>query len=526
MLDENQQQQYPPLEDPDKPDPFYAIMEPYWEKLETVMEGAQALKDKGVKYTPMFEGESNGAYKARLLKTDLTNVLEDSVDNAVARPFAKEFILDADTDKTYPKFIEWAKDIDMQGSNLHDFGKEVFEQALIYAWAYILVDYPNTEGRELTKKDIEDEGIRPYAMFLSAQSVISYRTAKVEGYQRPVYIRYRTFDHEYEADGTAVEVRRVHEIRAGVDDVSPGYYRNYESRKSGKWKVISEGYYPFNALTCVRYEIGKRRGKHGAITPTFMGLCEKNIAHWNSSSDQTNILTRTRFAIYHFKGLDLPRDEKGQVQAVTLGPDTILTSSAEGDSEIQVVTLPTTGIEQGWTDLDRKEAEMRIMGLEPLSQDSSNTATGRQLDDKKTNSLLEGWALDLKDKVEQAIRFMGIWADVLAGDNKVEAIINTSFGVTNREINEIKMFQDMNIQGQLSRKTLLEESKRRQMFDPKFDVDAEITQIKTEQSEGFGYDLDFEEANNTSKSTSKNKKTKQADKISEMEEKVEVPEAA
>lgn len=518
MLEDNPVS-YPPLTEPNKTDPFYKVMEPQWHKLETVMAGSQALRDAGVKYTPKFVGEDDEAYKARLQKTDLTNVLSDSVDNATAKPFSKEFVLDPDPTKTNPKFLEWAEDVDMEGNNLNDFGKEAFEHGMTYGWSYLLVDYPNTQGRELTKQDVEEEGIRPYVMFLTAQSVISYRTAKVAGHKKPVYIRYQTFDHEFKPDGDAIEIRRVHEIRAGVIGGEPGYYRNYESRDKNEWEVVSEGHYPFDALTCVRFETGKRRGKDGATTPLFMDLCEKNIAHWNSASDQANIMTRTRFAIYHFKGLDLPRDPgTNEPLNVVLGPDTILTSPADGNSEVQTVTLPTDGIQQGWVDQDRKEADMRIMGLDPNSADTSGTATGRQLDDKKSNSLLEGLALSFKDAIEQSFLFMGVWAGFGEGQNIVKANINTRFGVTNKEINEIKMFQDMQSMGQLSLETLLEEAKRRQMFNPDFDVEEEVSKIGDESSDTYGYDLEDELPNP--------KKVKQAAKESEMKDKTDIPEAA
>jgi hypothetical protein len=466
------------LDAPDTPDPFYNVMKPKWDKVRTVLAGTQAMRDAGEKYTPKFEQETLATYQRRLNKTHLTNVLADSIDNAVAKPFSKELTLDPD--ESHEMYQEWAKDIDRQGSDFNTFGEVGFYTSLGDGLGYLLADSPSANGEVKTVADEKAQNIRPYLVFIDAPAMKAYRTSVVNGAILPTYIRYETCSTDFDEKNKAVEVSTVHEIQANNN--GSGFFRTYEKRDKGKWDVINSGPYYFDQVTIVRVNFGKNHEKNKeVITPPFLDLAETNIAHWNSQSDQINILEHSRFAMYHFKGVDKPVDEDNNEVAPAFGPNTIFWSQNH-EASIETTTLPVEGLIQGWTALDRMVDEMKMMGLDPLVPSNSGalTASERIIDEKKSNSALANWAERYAKALEQAVQYMGLWAG-LEDPTKVKVQINTEFGVTEREINEIKILREMQSMGQLSLHTLLNEVKNRQVFDEDFNTERELEFIAQER---------------------------------------------
>lgn len=477
------------LDAPDTPDPFYKTMEPKWDKIRTVRAGTQAMRDAGQKYTPKFEQEELSTYNRRLNKTHLTNVLADSIENAVSKPFSKELILDPD--ETHKQYLEWAEDVDRRGSDLNTFGEKGFDTALGDGIGYLLADSPSVDSDVVTVADEKARNIRPYLVYIDGPAMISYRTSVVNGALLPTYIRYVVCSVDFDEKNKSVDVKTVHEIQANHN--GEGYFRTYEKRDEGKWAVINSGPYNFDQVTVVPVNFGKNHEKNEqVITPPFMDLAETNVAHWNSQSDQINVLEHSRFAMFHFKGVDRPEDAAGNPIAPKFGPNTVVYSAPDTDAAVEAISLPVHGLEQGWIALDRMVDEMKMMGLDPLTPSNSGalTASERIIDEKKSNSALANWAERYAKALEQAFQYMGLWAG-LDEPTKVKVQINTEFGVTEREINEIKILREMQTMGQLSLHTLLEEIKNRQIFDSDFNTEKELQLIAEEQSLLGGDDMGY-----------------------------------
>lgn len=469
------------LKSPETPDPFYNKMAVKRDKIRTVLEGTQAMRDAGEKYTPKFGEETDTDYKRRLQKTHLTNVTADSIENAVSKVFSKELAIDETN--SFSEAVQWAENIDRQNSTLNDFGEESFYNVLADGTGYILADNPQENTGELSIEEKTTRNIRPYLVFIEAASMIAYRCEIRNNAKVPVYIRYIVEDFEFKADGTSVEVKTVHEISAAPNENEFGYFKTYRQEKGGEWIVTNEGAYPFDQVTCVRINFGKKHElKKDVITPPFLDLAETNIAHWNSSSDQNNVLEHSRFAMYHFKGVEMTTDENGDPISPGFGPTTVCYSKPNTDASIEAITLPVDGLIQGWTDLDRKINEMKMMGLDPLvpSDGGALTASERIIDENKANSALQNWAIRFNNALEKAFQYMALW-DGLSDPTKIKLDINTEFGVTEKEVNEVKLLREMHFAGQLSLETLLDEIKNRKMFDTDFDTARELARIAAEQ---------------------------------------------
>lgn len=477
----------PVLEKPDQKDPFHKEMEPKWDKIRTVLAGTQAMRDAGEKFTPKFKKEDTETYKRRLQKTDLTNVLADSIENVVSKPFSEP--IKFDVDNTLEEYKEWAEDVDRQGNDISTFAEDTFYQSVADGIGYLLVDSPSTGGAQLTVKEAKELNIRPYIVFIDGPSMIAFRRSLVNGAHVPTYIRYIVETTDFDDQSKAIEVKTVHEIQAASPGRS-GFFRVYESRDKQDWEVIDEGDYHFDQVTVEPFNLGKKHErKADIVTPPFLDLAETNIAHWNSQSDQNNILEHSRFAMYVFKGMEPPKDAQGEPLEVEFGPATYFFIPPNGENQasmgVDAVTLKVDGLIQGWTDLDRKEASMKAMGLEPLTPKNAGalTASERIIEEKSTNSRLANWTIRFAKVLEKVFSYMGLWAGLKNASN-VKIIINTEFGVTEKEINEIKFLQQMHSMGQLSLQTLLEEVQRKQVFDSEFDVNQELVRINEEHNVG------------------------------------------
>lgn len=98
------------------------------------------MRRAGPLYLPPHPNETEDAYDARLRRTTLLNVLEDSIDNACARLFDEQVKLGG---QIPPELLDWAKNIDLAGATLHEFCDMAMHHALADGQVHILVDFPS-----------------------------------------------------------------------------------------------------------------------------------------------------------------------------------------------------------------------------------------------------------------------------------------------------------------------------------------------------------------------------------------------
>jgi hypothetical protein len=64
-------------------------MLPVWEKIETLLDGTDAMRAAGQAYLPQHEEESDTAYNERLARATLLNMLQMTLDAWVGKPFSE-----------------------------------------------------------------------------------------------------------------------------------------------------------------------------------------------------------------------------------------------------------------------------------------------------------------------------------------------------------------------------------------------------------------------------------------------------
>jgi hypothetical protein len=127
------------LNDPSAMSQARMRMDPYLKMIHTLLDGTHAMRRAAQTYLPVLPNESEHSYVARLERTTLLNILEDSIDNACSRLFDEPVKLEGNVP---PELAEWAKNIDLDGSSLHEFAASAMQHAIADGMVHILVDYP------------------------------------------------------------------------------------------------------------------------------------------------------------------------------------------------------------------------------------------------------------------------------------------------------------------------------------------------------------------------------------------------
>ena len=118
--------------------------------------------------------------------------------------------------------------------------------------------------------------------------------------------------------------------------------------------------------------------------------------------------------------------------------------------------------------------------MQPMTQAAGNTpALAFAFDGEKSFTVLQSWALGLKDALEQAFVFTAKWMNQ-PEDSAPSVMVHTDFAVGLYGGTEIVELNKARFEGQITRKTYLEEMQRRGFLGPQVDISQEIKDLDAE----------------------------------------------
>ena len=192
-----------------------------------------------------------------------------------------------------------------------------------------------------------------------------------------------------------------------------------------------------------------------------------NIAHWQSQSDQRNILHFARVPILFGSG-------RTDDEPITISVGQMTTATAP-EAKLQWVEHSGAAIGAGRQDLKDLEFQMETHGLQLLVA-RSESATGATLDAEKETSVLGMTADQLQDALEQALIWMARYGGI---DAKPSVTVNKEFTVGMMTAQEMGVLLQAVQTGNMSRETFLRELARRGMVAADLDPDEEAERIGT-----------------------------------------------
>ena len=318
--------------------------------IDALLGGTKAMRAAGEQYLPKWPAEDGESHKTRLAVATLFPAYQRTIEVLGAKPFSKPVTLGKDVPT---KLQPWLEDVDRQGRNLHAFLAEVGQEALGYGFSGILVDYPPTQDKDgkalyVTKADEQAAAVRPYFVQVHPKNILGWLTDK-DGLKQLRLLETAT---EEDGDFATKEVEQVRVLTRGAWAT----WRKVEGgNKQDDWAPHETGVTTIKGIPFVPV-YGNRLGFMRA-RPALLELAYANVEHWQSKSDQQNILHVARVPILFAKMLG----EGG----ITVGAGSAVKSeSPEGD--LKFVEHGGKAIEAGRLSILDLEDRMRQAGAELL----------------------------------------------------------------------------------------------------------------------------------------------------------------
>lgn len=460
--------------DPSETSMAWDAMAPSWAMIETLLGGTKAMRNAGSVYLPQHPEESAPNYEERLLTNVLFNAMELTLDHFVGRPFSDPVRLNADVPDD---IAEDLINIDLQGNDITTFCREWFRCGLAKGFCHVMVDVPqmNPAAMPQTLADDKASGRRPFWIKIEPENMIAadahVLVDPVSKELREVLTHVRLRENIIQRVGFAeVMIERIRVIE-------PGFFQVWEKvkvkGKKDEWRVIETGETGIDFIPIVTFY--SQRDGFLLAKPPLEDLAFLNIRHWQSMSDQINVLTVARFPMLAVAGAT---DQAGSAMAI--GPRQLL-ATKDPNGRFYYVEHTGDSIKAGWDEIDKLEEDMEAYGATFLKKDPGNeTATGRALDSAESVTPLQDMITRFIDSVNNCLRIHATWMG--QKDGGTVTILN-DFGPEDADKFGIDLLKAMRQDKDISRKAVIKEAQRLGVLTDEYDADEDFEQLKLEDKE-------------------------------------------
>lgn len=424
-----------------------------WDLAATLLGGTKAMRTAGEIYLPRFPKEDVKAYKARLESSVLFPAFPRTVASLAGKPFSKAITVGDDVPG---RIKDWCDDVDLQGRNLHVFGASVFRTAMSHGMSGILVEYPvvrQVATRVLSQADEAAMKVRPYMVEIKPSQLLGWRIIRVNGSWALSQLRFKECVTEPDGPYGETEIEQVRVIM-------PTSWEIHRKNEKDEWVLYDFG---INTLGVVPYvPVYTERVGYMVSKPPLIELAHLNVAHWQSYSDQRNIVHVARVPILAAIGVEDNYELIIGAQSATKLPM---------DADLKYVEHTGSCIEAGRNDLKDLEERMRQIGAELLVLAPGQVTASQVIsEDAVSKCLLQSYAEQFEDSLDAALDLMAKWANERTGGH---VALYKDFGVATLAEASSKLLLDMNLAGKISDETLHEEMQRRGILSPDSDWDEE-----------------------------------------------------
>jgi len=457
-----------PVSEVAQPSVGYEAMAKKWPMLDDLLSGTQAMRDAGETWLPKEPGESFTKYEARLNRSTLYAAYSDTIDKLSNKPFSRPMSV-----SNLPEALDYLlEDVDSTGMSLETFAQDILMNLLVHGVVHVFVDHSVVEavanGGKATKADEEREGARVLLTVVPAPRLIGWQT-ELRGREIKL-TQIRMVETKLEPTGKYGDVQRNY-IRV-VTETGWELHQQKDDQKD-EYVSVGSGNHTFGSVPLV--SIYAERTGFLTANPPLENLAWMNITHWQSSSDQRNILRFSRFSILFGKGMGHDVVEKGEIE---IGPSrSIVTSSV--DAELKYVEHTGKGLEAGQKDLEDLEQKMEVLGNLPMLKQPKKLATSVRIDSDRTSSQLQCWIRNVEHGIIDVLKMACQWRKIEAPDD-LSVDIFSDFETALLGSTDLDWLLKVRQAGEITRETFLREVKRRGRLADGVDVDEEIERLNAE----------------------------------------------
>jgi hypothetical protein len=425
--------------------------------------GTMVVRAAGTRYLPQNPGETDKNYAVRLAKSVLFNGFLRTVRGLTGMVFRRDPTLEADVPKV---LVEHAENIDLDGTHLAVFAKEVFEDIWVGGYGGILVDVPPVTGRR-TRRQERVEGVRPYWKWYPFESIRSWRYEQIGGRRRLTQVvlqeiqmvpdgefgeredvRYRVLRREASGQITYQLYRKAVGSAELVGEQAPAVIRN-----------VTE--IPFVPIP----ELG--------TPPSLLDLAYVNITHYQVHSDRLQSMHKAGVPIFVRIGYEQAGGEKDA--PIVVGPNTAMDIPIGGDAKY--VEHAGTALGEMRQELQDLKADMAVLGLSMLMHETraAETFEAKRIDKAEQDSALATKARRLQDGMEAALQFHAEFLGLPSGGSYR---VNREFERLQLTGQDIEAYAARVRENQLSLETLWDIMARAGHLPEDFDADVERDRIE------------------------------------------------
>lgn len=457
----------------------YQWMRQFWKLPDDLLGGKDCMRARGEQWLPKEPNESKGKYDNRIQRSFLNNGYKKALKNIAAKPFSQPVKIEGELSEQL-SLIEG--NADQKNTSITSFAQTFFQDGTHRGVCHIFVDYPNVEeGQNL--KDQREQEIRPYFILIKAEDLIGWKIEKTKsGSSRLTQIRFRESVTTNTGKYNSVSQERVRVFNAPVGN-EKGTFEVYVKPKNHKegdeWVLDNDasGTHTYPGIPLATCYISEEE-EIFVTRPTLEELADTNLAHWQSNSDQRNILRFARTGVVTATGVT---DE--EVKAIVWGPDQVIASTSV-NAKIGVLEYEGKSIEHGRADLKDLEQQMEILGMSPFIDKARATATEVVSENSQSETVLQSWVRLLENTITWAYQIAAKWVgEELPEDFKVN--IFSEFGITTNTESGVTSLIAMREKKLITEPTFLKEVKRRGVLSEDVDVEKETVELEEEKAQNM-----------------------------------------
>lgn len=470
--------------------PDIEAMVPYWDKVEALLKGYDAVKASGPLFLHRFPKETDDNYDLRLDKTKLTNVFRDVIEGLASKPFQDEVTVvrgDDAENQEVPEYVkEFIENVDGAGNNLTAFSALTFFNGIAFGIDWIMVDYPqviNADGITITQA--KSLNIKPYWVHILGKNILEIRTRMVGSKEQLTYFRYR--EPAYLGERERVRIYRL-------DDDNKVYWYLYEEpeKKEDDWILIAEGIMTIDEIPVVPFIVGRRNGSTWELYPPMRDTVDLQMVLYENESALEYIKMLACYPMLATNGAAPAKDAKGERPTVAVGPNRVLYGLQTQDGrggDWKYVEPNANSLEFLQKNIDKTKQDLRELGRQPLTALSTQlTNVTTAIAAGKAKSAVTAWVYALKDCLENALLLTVKWMGRAEYEPQVN--IYTGFDNVTENGSDLTELGKARERGDISRETYWTELKRRKVLSAEFNSEAEIKRLLDEIPSGNGPDVD------------------------------------
>lgn len=449
-------------------------MQEKWNIVDALMGGTDAMRKAGETFLPQWPKEEDDAYQSRLKLSTLLPAFSETVENMTGRVFADPIGLGEEMPESIRAQTD---DIDLQGNNLAVWATDWFKKALAYGICHALAEYPTKPEGVRTRAQERAAGLRPYAVLVAPQQVLGWKTDYSAGAPRLTQFRYM---ENVEVDDGEFGVSIIPQIRVLEIGRWRVFRKSSDKSRNGAWELHKEGTTSLNRIPLVTFYT-KRTGFMTA-SPPLLELAHLNVTHWQSQSDQRNILHIARVPILAAINAEDGQDAQGNAVPweMTIGASTATRLNGER-ADLKFVEHTGKSIEAGRQDLQDLIDEMRMAGAKLLQKEKQAVKTAAQANEEAAQELspLETMANSFEDAIDQLLQFFADYQGEVSGGY---VQVNGNFDVDTAPEITLPLLRDMADKGFLSAETLFKEVQRRRGLADDLEWTVELERLKEQNN--------------------------------------------